>query len=142
MSDEFKVQWSVSLPPAAQYAKGDMLNIRGGSVEEVEGLFDAILAEEFIHKATEVATTLRVSAVVTDGLNDGAGYQTPDAPAPAPQPSAPPAASTARRCNHGVRTRREGNYKSGPKQGRPYVGFFCPLERGNPDQCKPEFEDR
>lgn len=129
MSDEFKVQWSVSLPPAAQYAKGDMLNIRGNSPEEVEEQFDAILRGEFIDKATQVANELRSTAAVVDGLdakpvNDNGSNQQQNN------------AGSGHYCTHGQRVRREGNGRTGH-----WVGYFCPLEKGNPDQCKPEFED-
>jgi hypothetical protein len=132
---EFKVQWSVSLPPAAQYAKGDMLNIRGNSVEEVSALFEGVLDgdSEFLSKAAEVAAHLRTAAKVHDGLNDGAEYQ--GGQQQQAQQSSPPASSTQRRCTHGIRTRREGDNNRGH-----WVGYFCPLQKGDPNQCKPEFE--
>jgi hypothetical protein len=68
MSDEtFKVQWSVSLPPVAQYAKGHMLNLRGQTVEEVNELLDAVLENDgtFLVKAIEVGSVL----LVAQGLN-------------------------------------------------------------------------
>lgn len=39
-------------------------------------------------------------------------------------------------CNHGVRTRRTGNGAKGA-----WVGYFCPLQKGDANQCKPIFED-
>lgn len=127
MSDEtFKVQWSVSLPPAAQYAKGHMLNIRGNSVAEVEDIFDEILRDKFIDKATEVAAFFVAGQTVVDGGLKGGG-------------SAPVQSSSSgggRTCSHGNRVRREGDGRTGH-----WVGWFCPLEKGNPNQCKPEFED-
>lgn len=129
--DQFKVQWSVSLPPAAQYAKGDMLNIRGNSVEEVQAMFDQILQmdSEFIESASNVANLLRAAQVVTEGLSQPAAAE-------GGAEEGPPASSTGRRCKHGIRTRREGNGSRGK-----WVGYFCPLKKGDPDQCKPEFED-
>lgn len=67
MSEEFKVQWSVSLPPAAQYAKGHMLNLRGQSVPEVEAQFDEVLSGSFIQKATDVAALLVAAANASEG---------------------------------------------------------------------------
>lgn len=39
-------------------------------------------------------------------------------------------------CEHGKRQRREGTGSRGA-----WVGFFCPLKKGDPAQCKPIFED-
>ncbi|HET6917269.1 MAG TPA: hypothetical protein VFH56_14340 [Acidimicrobiales bacterium] len=89
MSEEFKVQWSVSLPPAAQYAKGHMLNLRGQSVAEVESQFDQVLTGEFIQKATDVASLLVAAGAVTEGLAPAK----PQAQA-APQPQAQPQQSS------------------------------------------------
>lgn len=38
-------------------------------------------------------------------------------------------------CTHGERVRREGESAKGP-----WVGYFCPLKRDNPAQCKPLFD--
>ncbi len=126
MSDEFKVQWSISLPPAAQYAKGDMLNLRGGTVSEVEGIFDEILNSDFIEKATDVANLLRGAAVVTDS-----GATTESAPA---TESAPVAGHV---CQHGKREHRKGTNKA----GKPYEGWFCP-EKNRNAQCDVVWADR
>lgn len=139
MSDEnYKVQWSVSLPPAAQYAKGDMLNIRGESVNEVIGLLDEALNGEFIDKAASVAALVRAAAVVTDTFTP---TQTDAAPAhgyePAPsgreqneaaQQAAPGPVYT---CVHGKRTERKGTNSRGA-----WTGYFCPLKKGDPNQCE------
>jgi hypothetical protein len=39
-------------------------------------------------------------------------------------------------CSHGARTRREGVSAKGP-----WVGYFCPLKKGDPEQCAPIFGD-
>lgn len=131
MSDEFKVQWSISLPPAAQYAKGDMLNLRGDTVEDVEAIFDAVLANdsEFLVKAAEVGTILRSVSVVNEGLS----VVQNDAPAASGEPAP---VATLHVCQHGKRTRREGSGRKGP-----WVGWFCPRPKGSADQCDPEWED-
>lgn len=80
--------------------------------------------------ATDQAVqNLQAAGVVgtNPGLQQG-GY-TPSAAA-----SAAPAA-TGRNCTHGARTRREGTSGKGP-----WVGHFCPLKKGDPNQCSPEFE--
>lgn len=54
MSEEYKVQITVSLPPSAQYAKGDMLNVRAQDADDLlatlTGLFDAEAASVIIGK--------------------------------------------------------------------------------------------
>lgn len=132
MSDEFKVQWSVSLPPTAQYAKGDMLNLRGASVAEVDELLDSVLEGDgaFLAKAVEVGALIRAAHTVT--LPDHASV--PAAPL-AQQPAASEPVAQLRVCAHGKRTRREGHGKKGK-----WVGWFCP-ERDRNSQCAVEWED-
>lgn len=127
MSDEFKLQWSVSLPPVAQYAKGHMFNFRGNTVEDLDALFDEVLAGETMTKALAVAELLTGAQTVTSGLSD-----TREAPDFA-QNNGP--AEVIRMCGHGKRTKRTGTSSKGP-----WVGWFCPLEKGDPNQCKAEFE--
>lgn len=128
MSEEFKVQWSVSLPPAAQYAKGDMLNLRGVTVEEVEAQLDAILApdSEFMQKATEAAAQIRAAATLVNPAQE------------APQAASAGPVQTSRTCAHGNRERREGG--GGNTGKRAWVGWFCSLPKGSEGQCKAEFE--
>ena len=134
MSDEFKVQWSVSLPPSAQYAKGDMLNLRGNSVEEVEGIFDEVLADasEFLQKAADVATHLRAVAAVSDGLSPTA------APAAAGENTGGGGGGSVaelRVCSHGKRTHRTGTSAKGA-----WSGWFCPQPKNATDKCDPIWE--
>lgn len=130
MSDDTQmVQWSVSLPPAAQYAKGDMLNIKGATVEEVEAQLDAILHPEsdFIQKAVDAAAGIRAAALLVN--------PTPE-PAAAPQQAAASGpVQTSRMCAHGPRTRYDGS-----KNGRSYTAWFCSQPKGSSDQCKAEFD--
>lgn len=129
MSDEFKVQWSVSLPPRAQYAKGDMLNVRGETAEEVESLFDSILNSEFMDKATSVGSLIYQAFLVAEGLNhkesegsaSGATVTQDDQPA----------AGGGKFCEHGKKVWKEGNGAKGKWQG-----WFCP---SNVKTCKPDW---
>jgi hypothetical protein len=58
----------------------------------------------------------------------------------ASQPQGRPQAATqapnndTRYCKHG-----EMQYRTGSKNGKTWKGFFCPTEKGTPDQCSPEF---
>lgn len=62
MSDDYKVQITISLPPTAQYAKGDMLNVRGSDADDLlaslTGLFDAEAAGAVIAKFRSYAVTV------------------------------------------------------------------------------------
>lgn len=129
MSDsEYKVQWSVSLPPCAQYAKGHMLNVKGNSVAEVEELFDEILRDKFIDKAIEVASFLVAAQTVNDaGATPVSGGQ---------QTANQSQQSSGHTCPHGERKYVTGNGRTGA-----WAGYFCPLPKGDANQCKPEFED-
>jgi hypothetical protein len=133
VTDDFNVQWSVSLPPTAQYAKGDMLNIRGATVDEVEEKFDAILRGEFIDKAIQVGHELRAQQVVVEGLN---ATVVPQNTGNAPAESAPAQQGSGHFCEHGERKYVTGNGRTGA-----WAGYFCPLPKGSPGQCKPEFVD-
>lgn len=127
MSDEFKVQWSVSLPPVAQYAKGHMFNFRADTPEELEVLFDKVLASETIQKALDVANLLTGAQTVVS------------TPAPAAQGATVtqhPAAQGLHTCSHGVREYKEGTNR----QGKAYAGWFCP-EKNRNAQCAPEWKD-
>jgi hypothetical protein len=130
MSDEtFKVQWSVSLPPVAQYAKGHMLNLRGQTVEEVNDLLDAVLDNDgtFLVKAIEVGSVL----LVAQGLNS------PDAAAdPQETLRASGPVDTSHVCKHGKRDYKTGNGARGK-----WEGYFCPQPKGSPDQCAVEWVD-
>jgi hypothetical protein len=61
------------------------------------------------------------------------------APLTVPTPTTAPAAAVPQAsgpvCSHGPRTRRSGTSARGA-----WVGWFCPLPKNHPDQCKAEFE--
>lgn len=65
---------------------------------------------------------------------------TQNTPQAATQPQGRPQAATqapnndTRYCKHG-----EMQFRSGSKNGKAWKGFFCPTEKGTPDQCSPEF---
>ena len=130
-SEDYKVQVSISLPPVAQYAKGDMVNFRGETPEEVEALLDAALEGNFFEKAALAAKTY----LTATGLLS-------DAPAqPAQQNEAAQNAdnvtsinNSGHFCKHGKRVRRTGTNSRGP-----WVGYFCPTEKGDPDKCDVEW---
>lgn len=129
MSD-YKVQWSVSLPPVAQYAKGHMLNIAAESVDELAYLVGE-LNEEVLQALAEVASNLVALSTAAEGL--GATPVSREENATTSQSSN---VTPLRTCEHGKRTRREGDSAKGH-----WVGYFCPRPKGSADQCKAIFED-
>ena len=139
MADEFKVQWSVSLPPAAQYAKGHMLNVRGESVEEVEALFDAILADEFVAKATSVAELFVAAQNVVSTPPASSGGDEVAAKRAEHAESGPPASSTDRFCEHGKMEYKAPFTSRGGKAIS--ASYNCPLGYKNPAACKTQWAD-
>lgn len=117
MSDDFKVQYSAKVG-------ADMHNFRGGSPSEVEAQFDEILRpdSEYITKAAEVGSLLRAAAVVTDGGAAASSQNTGSQQ------------SSGHTCPHGNREYRTGNGRTGA-----WAAYFCPLPKGDANQCKPEF---
>lgn len=121
MSD-YKIQWNISLPPVAQYAKGHMLNIAAESLEELNEYLDALAEGDTLEKATEVAAKL----TVLSGL--GATVVTHDNTQSTP--SGPLATVTElHTCAHDKR-----EYKEGWKNGKKWAGWFCPV-KNKADQC-------
>ena len=139
MSEEFKVQWSVSLPPAAQYAKGDMLNIRGASVEEVEALFDEVLSGDFIGKASSVADLLRKAQVVTETPRSAPADEVGAKREEKAAESVPPASSGDRFCEHGKMEFKAAFTSRGGKAIS--ASYNCPLGYKNPASCKTQWVD-
>lgn len=137
MSDEFKVQWSISLPPCEQYAKGDMLNVRGSSVQEVEEMFDAILADEFVQKATDVSALFLAAHRAQQGLK---AAPAPVAAAPAANPAAEQASvSELRVCAHGkMEYKAAFTSRAGKKIN---ASYNCPLGYKNSEACPTQWVD-
>lgn len=127
MSDEATLKWCVSLPPVAQYAKGHMMIFAADTVDELEAVFDTVLAQGTMQKALDVAALLTGSQVVVDAIT-----QPPPA---APIATEPPSAQVIHTCAHGKRTRREGDNARGH-----WVGHYCPRPKGSADQCPTVFE--
>lgn len=109
---------------------GDLVNLRGATVDEVfqHVIHLAGLKAEMQEALAGGNHAIPTVASVTAQLNSPA----PAAPAPSGSPSGVPGVS----CPHGQMTRRTGNSARGP-----WTGYFCPLAKGSPDQCKPRFQD-
>ena len=133
MTDNFKVQVSYKFGGYDEH----MINVRGDSATEVEALVKAL----DIQALTDFGATLKAGQAATAVTTPtGAASAAAGAASGATGASAATPASTApgnggRYCTHGPRTRRNGTSARGA-----WVGWFCPLAKGHPDQCKAEFE--
>lgn len=120
----------VSWNRGEKYGNGATLFIGGADwehfVENTIGLFGSEIADQIVRawqdKAAEdlpggVTQDQAVENVRNAGL---AGNE--------------PAHGENRRCAHGEMTYRTGRSTKGP-----WSGWFCPLPKGNPEQCKPAF---
>lgn len=80
----------------------------------------------------------RAGETFSEGWNPPVPTQ--NTPQASSQPQGRPQAATqapnndTRYCKHG-----EMQFRSGSKNGKAWKGFFCPTEKGTPDQCSPEF---
>lgn len=127
MSD-YKIQWNISLPPVAQYAKGHMLNIAAESLEELETFLDALATNDLLEKASEVAAKL----TVLSGL--GATVEAVEH-SPASSSESGATVTQLRTCEHGKR-----EYKTGTGKKGKWEGYFCP-EKDRNKQCAVDWVD-
>lgn len=164
MSEDWKLQYSVSLPPSAQYAKGDMFNIRADSSDDLENQFDEILRRHLADKAVAVSAHLNAVWQANTQLGatpvaEAAPWDTAAEQAPVPNwaqqqasqpaslggvqiqgpdpvlPQQPAAPVSGMLCNHGKRVFKSGVTKSGPKQGQPWSAWMCAGPQGTVDKC-------
>lgn len=114
-----------------------MLNVRADSPAELITWLDAVDIQRLVDFGSTM-TAVQNAAPVTQPQQPA--WQ-PPAPTAAPQgppqgapaasaPSGPPADGMV--CIHGPRRRYDGK-----KNNRPYTAYFCPLEKGDPNQCAP-----
>lgn len=134
MAEDYRVQVSLSLPPAAQYAKGDMLNIRGDSVTEVLAMLDGAISSGLLAKAAEAGKVyLAESGLVQDKpvvADNGATLS---------QSQSVDNVVNLRTCPHGkMNGPVEGVAKTGRNAGQKYLKWTCPA---NDRDCKAKFEN-
>lgn len=89
---DYKVQVSLSAAPKGQYQKGNMLNVRGDSKEEIEFHLSALFGAEMAASILKEFVTQEAVANVQAGF-PGAQVQPQAGPAPVAQPQGfqPPA---------------------------------------------------
>ena len=122
----------------AKTALGTIVTVRGDTAAQLaaninefaqQGLAVAVAAFESLVTGKPVAPTPQAAAAAFGGTI----VEEAPAFAPVPPPAAAPAAGE-RTCKHGVMT-----FRTGVGQNGPWKGYFCPTQKGTPDQCKPQF---
>ena len=107
-----------------------LIVVRGNTVEELVANAQALTNGD--------TSALQVVVDVQNTLHAINTVSAPDVPQsePAPAQQAPQgAAEVVRVCSHGKRVRKTGTSAKGA-----WAGWFCPLPKGSPDQCKPDWE--
>lgn len=124
MTDDWKYQVSYKFGPKME----GMLNVRADTPAE---LFEACQAV-----ADDAYSINQLGAVLSGDLPEPAR----DEPAQPSHNSVSTPANTYRRmCKHGARVQRTAK-TLGP-DGRPeWTGHFCPLDKSDPNRCRPEYE--
>jgi hypothetical protein len=123
---EARMQYSV------KGTNGEMLNIRADSVEDLVGLVTACAGHVELFKAL----ALDMAQAGTFGKPTQPENVARTATPPAVDPwTTPPADTPAHVCAHGPRLRKSGTNARGP-----WVGWFCQLDRNDPNNCGPIFE--
>lgn len=130
MSD-YKIQWNISLPPVAQYAKGHMLNIAAESLDELNDYLDQLENSDTLDKAVLVAAKLAALSGVVERLG---GEVVNDSPQERSSGNGA-TVTQLRTCEHGKR-----EYKTGYGKKGKWEGYFCP-EKDRSKQCDVDWVD-
>lgn len=119
-SNEAPFQYSDKLGDGIILVRGDSL------AEFVEHMVDVFGQEGTDARLLGFASKVGSGDVIQQAQNNlnNAGVTTEPAPSN----------STAKMCKHGAMTRRTGTSSKGA-----WTGYFCPLQKGDPNQCKPVF---
>lgn len=126
MSDESAAPFTATLKAGADYA-APWLVIRADTASELEDNLDQASAI-LLQKVNDIAELFIGSRTVVS---------TP-ASAPAASGATLPQSGNGgdlKTCSHGIRTKRQGTSSRGA-----WTGYFCPLQKGDPNQCKAIFE--
>lgn len=141
-NDEGQAPLKATLKAGAGY-EAPWLTVNGNNAEDLYKRLQDVVSNDgtLLSTLAEVAEQFRAAHVVAAGLpkeqpqsgwgNGGGGNQQQGGGGN----DAPPAGGN-HVCPHGVRVRREGSSSKGK-----WVGFFCPLPKGNANQCDPEWGD-
>lgn len=133
MSDNWGVQASYKFGTNAQ----SMLNVRAEDADTLKIHLDVLAQGDVLSSLTHLGQVLEAASALTP-------VTSPAAPAPAPAPSnvtpfpqqqlhSGPVQAPS--CPHGVRKFNRGVGAKGP-----WAAYFCPLEKGNPNACAPDWQ--
>lgn len=137
MSDGFGVQSNFKFGANQQH----MLNVRGDDADEHNSQVATLInAPDYIGNITALGSLLDGASVVQSvptppQAQGGPGWQAPMA---SPQPVVAGAGlgqQNAPTCPHGTRV-----FRTGVGQRGPWSAYFCPAPKGDPSQCKPDFQ--
>ena len=135
MSD-YKIQWNISLPPVAQYAKGHMLNLACESLEELNAYLDELETSDTLEKAVGVAAKLAALSGVAEKLGGTVESVSQNTAQSSSESGA--TVTQLRTCQHGKRDYRVGGGGSTGKKA--WAGYFCP-EKNKLQQCDVDWVD-
>lgn len=125
MTDQPKIQGTLLF--------GDWnFTIRVDTADELQEAFTALAT----HAGQIAKSSVEVKQAVL-GQSTMAGVAVTTAAPPAMQASTPPGTpqtNPKQACAHGARSVKTGESSRGP-----WTGYFCPLQKGDPNQCKPIF---
>lgn len=126
---------STKLQVNFKLADGTLINLYANSAAELEANLQSI--------SDLAQTILQTGGVFTNGSNvayavKSLGATVIDEPvwAPSTPPAAPAISGSEPACKHGPMTLRTGVSE---KTGKPWKGYFCPTQKGTPDQCEAKF---
>lgn len=124
MSEDYKVQVSLKFGPGML----GLLNLRANTPQELDTLIrdtTELLVVPIGGLTEEIAPLANIQQAFpqTQVINQGQ-----------PQQSAQPAV-TGRSCQHGQMTYRTGNQNTPDA----WAGYFCPLGKGDPAKCRPQY---
>ena len=111
------------------------LVVRADTSEEFSDAL-ASARSELLQDLAETADLFATAYRVVKGLNAPETTAAVENSQQAAQQNAQPQAGSGKFCPHGQRTYRSGHSSKGA-----WTGYFCPLPKGDPAQCKPEFSN-
>lgn len=127
----------------AKTPKGTIVTVRGDSAEELDHNIDQYIDRGISAKiamfeqdvvsggsaVTQVAQAFNATIVNETPIQQQQSFA--PVPPPVQQVAVSGSGTATRQCIHGVMTKREGTGQWGL-----YRAFYCPTEKGTPDQCK------
>lgn len=105
------------------------ITVEADTSDRLAELLSSLAESEALAKAAEVSELFRAAHVVSAG-----GTTEPAPAATQTQNTTAPAGGGLKTCAHGVRKKVTGSNHRGP-----WTGFFCPLDKNDPNKCEVEW---